>query len=324
MDTRAAACLGKLPTHGDFVKHRASTPTMRAFDEWVRNGLYQARNRSGVDWESHYDQAPVIHFLFSGRGQQAPNALLGVFRPSRDRTGRTYPFAVTCEVPKRSLQPRQLAYLPTQAHEFYDAADRIVREATDTEVPHSDVLDKVKSLEAAFSAPPAAPREHKRFLQEKTLGPFLKRIFGHFNDSGKYRLFDNLLKILLPQRKRSKFRLNYGIQFPLGQNSPLTNTACFWLETSLRLVDYPPIEPTFFWTAQHPEGAPAFLLFFTGEPRPHYFFHLLAADHPNENICHLEFMGSQNNAEAALSIPEEYGTLLEDEQLCLWDFIRSL
>ncbi len=324
-DTRAAACLGKLPTHGDFVNHRASTPTMRSFDEWVRKGLYQARQRSNGQWEDAYDAAPPIHFLFCGRGQQAPNALLGVLRPSRDRTGRTYPFIVTCEVPKRHLSPRHLAYLPFQADAFYAGADRLVRAATDGDIPYREVADHVEQIDTAFSLQPTPPRPYKRYLQQTTMGPFLEGLFGHFSDSGKYRLVNNLLEAVLPQRDRAHPTLNYGLQFPLGSDDEaLTAIACFWLEASLRLLGYPSVEPSFFWTAQRPAHVAPFLILFLGTPRPHAFFHVLDADGGHELVYPLARVGNQNNAEAALAIPEEYGTLLEDEQLRLWDFLRSL
>lgn len=324
-DTRAAACLGKLPTHGDFVNHRASTPTMRTFDEWVRKGLYQARQHSDGRWKTAYDRGATTHFLFCGRGQQAPNALLGVLRPSRDQTGRTYPFIVTCEVPKRHLSSRHLAYLPVQAGTFYAEANRIVRAATDGDIPYREVADQVEHIDTAFSIEPTAPRAYKRYLQQKTMGPFLEELFGHFSDSGKYRLFNNLLEILLPQRERSHPQLNYGLQFPLeSDDDTLTHVACFWLEASLRLLGYPSVEPTFFWTDRDPPHAAPFLILFLGAPRPHAFFHLLASDEEHESVYPLARVGNQNNAEAALAIPEEYGPLLEDEQLRLWDFLRSL
>lgn len=324
-DTRAASCLGKIPTHGDFVSHRASTPTMRTFDEWVRKGLYQARQRSDSQWKEAYDMAPTTHFLFCARDEQAPNVLLGVLRPSRDCTGRIYPFIVTCELPKRLLSPRHVAYLPLQANAFYVEARRVVRAATAGDIPYREVADHVEQIETAFPRRSAAPRVYKQYLQQKTMGSFLEELFGHFSDSGKYRLFNNLFDILLPQRERINPRLNYGLQFPLGSDDDaLTPIACFWLEVSLRLLGYPSVEPTFFWTAQCPTHVPPFLILFLGMPRPHVFFHLLAPDEEHESVYPLADVGGQNDAEVALAIPEEYGVLLEDEQLRLWDFLRSL
>lgn len=320
-----AACLGKLPTHGDFVRHRASTPTMRTFDEWIRNGLYRARKHHRASWEETYDEAPTTRFFFSGRGRQAPNALLGVLRTSRDRNGRTYPFTVTCELPKSSVGADHLAYLPLQTNSFYRAAEQIVRDATDGTLPYHQVADQVADISAAFAPQPSPPPTYDRFVQNHTMGKFLETLFGHFEDDRKYRLLKNLLDIFLPQQTRATPRLNYGLQFPLGTDGDrLTKTTCFWLDTSLHLLDHPDAEWSFFWTPRSPDMVPSFLLLFLGAPRANAFFHLLASDESTEEICKLERMGNETGAQVALSLPEEYGPLLEDRQLPLWDFLQHL
>lgn len=316
-----AACIGKVPTHGDFVRHRASTPTMRAFDEWIRKGL----RRAGRAWEETYDRTPTMRFFLFPRGRRVPNALLGVLRASRDRNGRAYPFAVTCELPKSSVRADRLAALPLQAESFYSAAEEIVQEAIDGPLSHHEVTDRVAGLDPSFSVPSSPPPTYNQFVREQTVGPLLETVFGHFEDGGKYRLFKNLLDIFLPQRKRDAPRLNYGLQFPLGAGtvSP-TKTACFWLDSSLHLLNHPHAACSFFWTPHAPDARPSFLLLFVGPSKADAVFHLLGSDGQNENICKLEHMGNENDAQVALSIPDEYGALLEDDQRPLREFLQRL
>ncbi|MFB6232277.1 MAG: type VI secretion system-associated protein TagF [Salinibacter sp.] len=320
-----AACIGKVPTHGDFVRHRASTPTMRAFDEWVHEGLRRVRERHDSAWEEALDDAPTTRFLFSARGRQAPNALLGVLRASRDRNGRTYPFAVTCELPKSAVRTDQLAHLPLQADSFYTAAEQVVQDATDGTLPYREVTDRVAEIAPSFTPQSSPPAEYSRFLEQQTVGSFLEALFGHFEDGRKYRLFENLLDILLPQRKRSTPRLNYGLQFPLrsGEASP-TKTVCFWLDTSLHLLDHPDTECSFFWTPDSRNPASAFLLLFLGSPQADTFFQLLGSGGEIEKIYRLGRARGEKEAQAALSLPEEYGSLLEDRQLHLRAFLQRL
>lgn len=321
-----AACIGKVPTHGDFVRHRASTPTMRAFDEWIRKGLRRARTGWNPGWEEAYDSAPPTRFFLSPRGRQVPNVLLGVLQTSRDRNGRAYPFVVTCELPKSTVPTDRLAYLPLQAESFYAAAEQVMQEATDGSLSHHEVTDRVAGLDPSFSVPSSPPPAYDQFVREQTVGHLLKTVFGHFEDGGKYRLFKNLLDIFLPQQNRDVPRLNYGLQFPLGAGttSP-TETACFWLDTSLHLLDHPDAACSFFWNPHAPDATSSFLLLFVGPPQADAFFHLLGSDGQNEKICRLEeHMGSENDAQVALSIPDEYGALLEDEQRPLRDFLQRL
>lgn len=318
-----AACIGKVPTHGDFVRHRASTPTMRAFDKWIRKGLRRIRRGSASSWNDAYEHAPPVRFFLSSRDQKVPNVLLGVLRASHDRNERTYPFTVTCELPKSTVRTDQLAHLPSQATSFYTAAERVVTDAVGGSLSHHEVIDRVAEIDP--SPTPPSPSTYNQFVQEETVGGLLEAVFGDFEDGGKYRLFKNILDVLLPQRTRTAPRLNYGLQFPLG-TGPLspTKAACFWLDTSLRLLDCPGVECSFFWTPEPPDSMSSFLLLFLGSPQADGLFHLLRGDGETENIFALDRAGGEDDAEAALSIPDEYGSLLEDDQLPLRDFLRGL
>jgi type VI secretion system ImpM family protein len=297
---------------------------MRAFDEWIRQGLSRVRNGRGPEGGEAYDNALTVRFFLSLRNRQVPNALLGVIQASRDRSGRAYPFAVTCELPKSAVRSNRLANLPLQAASFYSAAEQVVRDATEGTLSYHEVTDRVTEITPSFFSSPS-PSAYDQFVRQQTVGNVLGTVFDDFEDGGKYRVFKNLLDIFLPQRKRDTPRLNYGIQFPLGEGeaSP-TKTACFWLDTSLHLLDHPDAECSFFWTSQRSTSTPSFFLLFLGSPRADAFFHLLSANGQTENICELGRMGRMNNTEAALSLPNEYGSLLEDDQLPLRDFLQRL
>lgn len=324
MNVDSAACLGKVPTHREFVRCRASTPTMRALDEWIRKGLHHARKSGRPDWEDHYDEAPARHFLLWGKGAKVPNLLLGVLAPSRDERGRTYPFVVACEIPKHAVSPQNYAYLPVQADSFFQEADCLVRQAAEGEVAYDEVIDRVQELGEEVIVQPRAPRPHKRYLQQQDLGQFLEQLFGHFEDSQKYQLFSSLLEALLPLRDRAQPRLDAGLQFPLLPDAEQrTSIVAFWFGTVLRLLDYPSVSPSLFWSSPG-SSAPDDLLLYVGTPGAQAFFDILAPVSDNGHICTLSQDGERTHAEAALSIPGQYGQLLEDERLRLWEFLRRL
>lgn len=320
-ETLAAACLGKMPTYGDFVRHRASTPSMRALDAWMQQGLYRAKQRDGRAIDSAYDAAPIYHFLFNE--PEAPSTLLGVLKPSRDRSGRKYPFMVTVEVAPQAYTARTVAYLPLQAEAFYRQAHRLVEEATEGTVERGDIAGRVEQLDTGLALTTEPPPTYKRYLQQHTLAGLLARLFDHFSDGRKYRLFDNLLKALLPLRGQRNPRLSYALRFPLtSDEASAAHEACFWLEACWRLLDHPGVAPTLLWTV--PPAEASFALLFVGPPRAGVFTHLMTPDTAQDSVFELERVGEQNAAQAALSIPVQYGELLEDEQITLWDFLRRL
>lgn len=321
-DTLIAACHGKLPTHGDFVRHRATTPAVRAFDEWVQKGLYQARQQRRSALEAVYDEAPAIRFVFNA--QEGTMPLLGVMKPSRDRSGRTYPFTVSVEAP-HALDADGLRYAPVQARSFFSDAHQIVQTATAGELTHRAAIDRVRQLEPSLGLSATRPPAYTRYLEEQTMASFWTRLFGHFGDGRKYRLVDNMLKILTPLRGRSIAPLAYGLQLPIGSGADGSLDACFWLEACVQLLGHPAAEPTIFWQdrAAH-DAESSFLMLFMQPPRPRVFFQLLDATGDDDNICNLAQMGDQTGAEAALSIPAQYGEMLEAEALSLDDVLRRL
>ncbi|NBB85896.1 MAG: type VI secretion system-associated protein TagF [Bacteroidetes bacterium] len=323
-DTLTAACYGKLPTHGDFVRLRATTPAVRAFDEWLQKGLYQARQQRRSELEAVYDDASALRFVFNAQGHSPP--LLGVMKPSRDRSGRTYPFTVSVEVPAPAREAEAGVYTPVQARSFFDAADRIVQAATAGELSHREAIDRVQQLEPSLAISATRPPSYERYLREQTMASFWTRLLGHFGDGRKYRLVDNLLKILKPLQGRGDSPLAYGLQFPLGAEAHSAQDACFWLEWCVQMLDRSLFAgSTLFWQTEDAHAsAPPFLMLFMQPPRPRAFFPMLDATTQDDNICNLARMGEQSGAEAALSLPTQYGEMLEADDLSLHQFLDQL
>ena len=81
-------CFGKLPSRGDFVGGEGSHQLMHMLDRWSGHALeLMARNPA---WRQLYDGAVPLHFAFLGSGNRV--AVAGHFVPSRDASGRRFPF----------------------------------------------------------------------------------------------------------------------------------------------------------------------------------------------------------------------------------------
>lgn len=298
---------------------------MRAFDEWIRTGLH--RSPKHEDWEDAYDKAPPVRFLFSQSGRQTPNALLGTLQASRDHKGRTYPFAIMCEVSQSALSPPHylsLSHLPSRARSFYAEAEEVVQGATTGAISHRDVTDRVAQMDPSFSLDASPSSAHGRYAQEHGIGPFLDAVLGDAEKTEQHHLFGNLTNIFLPQRDRARPQLNYGIQYPLGGREDIyTHVTCFWLEVSLRLLDHPDAQISFFWTPCTPEAVSPFLLLFVGSPKPSAVFHAFTSDASNRDIFRLG-PAEDGGGQGAQSLPEQYESLLERGELSLREFLEHL
>jgi len=315
------ACLGKIPTHGEFLHVRASSPTMRSLDRWIRTGLYHARQNRPPDWEDAYDDSSIRRFLFWGEESSRPSAVLGVLCPSRDSGGRIYPLLITCEVSRRRLRAEHCAYLPLYAASFFEAAEQVGRTAVAGHLSSDQVTERVKAL-SQVSVSPSVPREHRRYLQSETTGSFLRALFGRFGDSRKYRFFSSLFDAVR-QGSDGAWSSERGLLFPLsGRGAAPETEVSFWADLVGRLRGDRGSATTCFWTARASKPTSGQLLFYLGVPGPPALLDVLCPGRAQGRIVRLQKAECRRAVEPALSIPETYGDVLETEHLRLWDFLR--
>lgn len=112
-DTDGFAIVGKLPHRADFVRVNADHPAMREFDAMIQQSLHQLAQNP--DWEARYQHMPATDFYYTSR--DGAWVLLGAMRPSRDESGRRYPFIATAIYPAPEIAA--YAHLVPIAHEVF-------------------------------------------------------------------------------------------------------------------------------------------------------------------------------------------------------------
>lgn len=316
--TRSVLCFGKLPIHGDFVRFGASRAGVQAIDAWFQKGLFVARERVPEKFDDAYDASPVFSFVFSP--PDAAEALVGAMQPSRDRSGRRYPFLVAFEVDVSLLEPRSVALLPVQFGGFYAWASQLVREATAGRIAYGDLPQLLKAFDGTSASSDADGYE--QYLRQTTFKTFVERIWGDFSDARKYLLVKNLIDITQPIRGHVPPHFQLGLRFPLVRElSERTFAASFWLEVSVRLLQVSRIAPTFLWTSSEASGeSDPFLLLYLLSPLGQAFEDLLSLPTDRDHLCTLDEMGAESTAHLARSLPQRRTPLLDAEQISLWDF----
>lgn len=196
-----AGCLGKLASHGDFIR-RAASPELVAFDGWLQAGLLVARARP--DWAHVWPTTPPARFL-----RRTPNGrlLAGVLVASRDSAGRDYPFVVaaTLDGPEAERRP-ELA--PLLAEPLLDAAEALIdrhwRESSDYRAVGADVERLVVDLD-----PRAAEQRLTQLLQATTLEELLAGAGVAWDERGPLQrlLLANAASLLAPT-SRPRFALS--------------------------------------------------------------------------------------------------------------------
>lgn len=322
-ETLTITYFGKVPVHGDFIRHKAAGSTVRVIDGWLQQGLQFARRRLVGAFDAAYDAATLWSFYMAPR--DITQVLVGVLGPSRDRVGRAYPFLVAMEAEGATFASDRRAPVPVTFPALFEHASEIVGEAMAGHLSRDQLSDRIEQPDL-FARDDAGAAAFERYLQQTPVSSFWERLWGHPQDSRKYLLFKNLLDLLQPLRRGIPANYPLIFRFPLGPDGrTLGFDVSFWLRLCRSLLREPGLQPSFFWTQPDPEhGVDPFLLVALRPPSPKIFAALLPADVDDETLCTLEKMGAQKAALAALSIPAHYGQLLEDEQLSLWDFLNRL
>ncbi len=145
---------GKLPTHGDFLRRRASDAFIGAWDVWLQECLAASRSALGGRWLDVYLTSPAWRFVCAA-GACGSEPVAGVIVPSVDRVGRYFPLTIVATLPQ-GVSPVGLA---TAAGAFFDNAERLAvdtlaAEEVDFEGFDAGVLSLAGDLGAMMDPPP--------------------------------------------------------------------------------------------------------------------------------------------------------------------------
>ena len=313
-----ASCFGKLPTHGDFLRYNASGRAMQAFDAWVQNGIVEAQRQLGQDLVPAFEQAGTTCFFFDA--PNVPHVLTGAFRPSRDRSGRRYPFLVAVEVEKRLVEGRRIPGWPDRYERFFRAAALLVDEAVDGRLEEGELPERLAFLRAIHDATPFSV-DYEFRLRQAPAQDLWARTWGDAEDGRKYVVLKNLTEAFGAASNGRSSKLPGVLDLPLPV-PPRGLDVSFWLEACWNLLGSPPDYTAVFWTAVG-AAAEARMLVASAPPPATVFAHLLTGG-VGPGVLALDDAAGQPAALAALALPDRYGTLLEDDALTLHAFIRRL
>jgi type VI secretion system protein ImpM len=91
-----AGFFGKLPSRGDFVRGSLPRAVAAPWDQWLQSVLPAAQARLGGCWPDVWHAAQAWRFAFAP-GVCGPQPVTGVWLPSVDRVGRTFPLMIAVQ-----------------------------------------------------------------------------------------------------------------------------------------------------------------------------------------------------------------------------------
>jgi type VI secretion system protein ImpM len=288
---------GKLPQFADFVRHRTMRPVVRALDDWFREGEAALGDREAAD-------AGTVRFLF--HDGESRECLVGVFEPSSDRIGRSFPFAIfgvtDCDR-WHSLAPVVFAgFLDQAAHLLHDADDIATT---------AEMVERVEALPTpGFDEIGEGEARYAEFVRETVTTDFLDGALPDTPGERKVALAARLHALCEPLRGQVGARSTISIRFPLADDAPEL-FAAFWIELAWRLLALAPAAPVALWA---PKAASPFLLLPLGKTTGRLYATLFGAT--DDGQCDL----TQDAPPATRSSPPP---LVENPALLLGDVLRK-
>jgi type VI secretion system ImpM family protein len=289
---------------------------MRAFDAWVQRGLVEARRRLGAELPHAVESAGATCFFVEV--PNTPHALAGALRPSRDRSGRRYPFLVAVEVEKHRLDGRRLPSWPDRYDTFFRTAAALVDDAVEGRLAAEGLPGELQRLRAVYDRTPF-PVDYEFRLRQATSDDLWTRTWGDAEDGRKYVVVKNLTEALARVGRSRSAKLPVAFRFPLPR-PPQGLDVSFWLETCWRLLGTPPDAPAYFWSLSDE----AELVLASAPSVAGVFVHLLGADGRDGALVPLDDADGQPAALAVLALPPHVGTLLEEDGVSLHAFIYRM
>lgn len=311
---------GKLPAYPDFVRQNAGGPLARTLDNWIHEGVAQMNVQGGGDWRVKFDAAVPRNFLY--HVDDPSKFLVGVFVPSRDKSGRRYPFSLFANVsPGKNGQH---VHLVAEAYSvFLRAAVRLLNDLNSAAVELRS--GKVSAL--ATTLPQNLyefDRRLARLLERKKMGDFWSETLGDFAGPAKYLVMKNLLSTLAPLRGKDLRKFELCLAFPLSTEPAAQGfQIAIWLAFCRQVLKHPVNSIVAFWDAK--EGAtPARLYLFFRPPGPRYLSCLLDSQRAGDLIWDMASLGMDKIGDAKGKLPPDMVSLLDDAELPAGEFLEAV
>jgi type VI secretion system protein ImpM len=130
--SRSIGFFGKLPSRGDFIQAGLSLGFIQPWDRWLQRVLADAQRTLGETWADAWHVAPVWRFALP-RWQCGRHPVLGLWMPSVDRVGRSFPLTFAAEG-------------ADHGDAFLEAAEQIGRDAIASSLAPEAMMSRLRDV----------------------------------------------------------------------------------------------------------------------------------------------------------------------------------
>ncbi|MBB1291507.1 MULTISPECIES: type VI secretion system-associated protein TagF [unclassified Pseudoalteromonas] len=250
--------MGKTPVRPDFVKLNISSRESVAFDHWLQEGfahLNRGRKANNVAVLNG------VKSLFFVSGNSEDSSLLGILQPSKDSSGRFYPFSsfIHSGLDTYKRHPAFLFLYASHVIEHLIGVNDRIKEAPSIDAMAEQAHAYNKVADALKQQPNLNQELDKlRMIPMSVLWQHLQ-----MNDVHKRAvLIEELSAVLKSIANRGCLRSQFGIRLPMPQFSHESAlVAGFWLHLIASVVADHNWQPWFFYQLGCEDHAPSLTVF---------------------------------------------------------------
>lgn len=257
-------CFGKLPIHGDFIRHNLQCAEAVAFENWVQEGVSLVTRKHPGTWPEVYRHFPPLNFVLMGENQE--RTLAGALVASQDRSGRPYPFSVLLasgDQMLRELQP----LVPHIFRHFFQQTAEIVTAKWSHE-PLTRLTSRVDGLsrrDTGLTRRQLLDSQNQP-LRQITLGEFWQSAYPSGDAPTPEQLFAILIDTLKTVVRRGPCRISWGLRLPLPETGEPGVLVMFWLQLINAMLGESNWRAHYFWNAAGGQQPARLTVFFRPLP----------------------------------------------------------
>lgn len=294
-------CIGKVPIHREFIKHRVVSAEVANLDQWYQSAFNLASRELNGEFKRQFVKMPRYSFIYTSPASQQP--LIGSIYPSADLSGRCYPCVFFRSIENPVAHEFQML-MPVLYQDYFSATDELFKSAqSNIELP--ELFQSVNHLNQTVTS-----LARKQALQVAIDALHDVRI----RDVGIENLDQVLtcaITAILSLKHRSDDTLQ-GLRLPLSGGELYISSVIFWLQ----ILDVLLVDKSNRWQIYW--NSAALTVYFRPIP-PAFFMHLLKEDDTVPGLIDVASKAMQLE-----TIPEQISVLCSDADLSLMRLSQKL
>ena len=250
--------MGKTPVRPDFVKLNISSRESVAFDHWLQEGFAHLNRGRKLSETSHLNGTKSLFFI---SGNADDGGLLGILQPSKDSSGRFYPFSsfVHSGLETYKKHPAFLFIFASQVIEHLLGVNESIKNADNI----NDMQKHAQSYNKVADALKQQPNLTQELDKLRTIPMSVFWDHLRINDIAKRAiLIEELSAVLKSIANRGCLRSQFGIRLPMPSfNHESALVAGFWLHLIASVVADHNWQPWFFYQLGDENNQPSLTVF---------------------------------------------------------------